>query len=170
MPSPSSYCPCASSPNNQQGHCPWTHSAARKTYISSFFPHETWRNETEPTGAMKTKKKPGEKARFLLRPFSIVFPGCKSIRSAVFHTAQPVVRQCRSQLAKIQSSSANACLRYALFHWEMVWMIHIAISGIGCRVDDPAGVWGETPHRLPTIQIYNITIYFHLYPLNKSFS
>ena len=44
----------------------------------------------KPTGAMKTKKKPGEKARFLLRPFSIVFPGCKSIRTAVLHTAQPV--------------------------------------------------------------------------------
>ena len=28
--------------------------------------------------------------RFFLRPFSIVFPGCKSIRWLVFHTAQPV--------------------------------------------------------------------------------
>ena len=60
---------------------------------------------------MKTKKKPGEKARFLLRPFSIVFPGCYSIRQAVEHRPARG-RQCRSQLAKSQCSfckGVSAC-------------------------------------------------------------
>ena len=140
-----------------------------KRFLPNFFSHVGWETKENahttgrPTGAMKTKKKPGEKARFLLRPFSIVFPGCKSIRPAVFHTAQPVAcsaasqfakrqssfrkrfsawRKCRSQLAKTQSSFAKACVRVALQHRHIACKIHIAISGTGSRGDAPCGGGG----------------------------
>ena len=77
-----------------------------KRFLPNFFSHVGWGTKENAhttgrtTGAMKTKKKPGEKACFLLRPFSIVFPGCKSIRPAVFHTAQPVGGSAASQFAK----------------------------------------------------------------------
>ncbi|MBR6809113.1 MAG: hypothetical protein IKM64_02430, partial [Clostridia bacterium] len=42
------------------------------------------------------------------------FPRMQSIRLAVFHTAQPVVRQCRSQLAKLPPLSVKGFLRVAV--------------------------------------------------------
>ena len=141
--------------------------------------------ETErvPTGAMKMKKKAGQESELSCR-FFLIFPGCTASGWRC-STAQPVggsaaassqsyhlyqrrgfcVWQCRSRLAKIQSSSANVCLRDALFHREMVWMIHIAISGIGCRVNDPAGGGGgkappRSPHATPGNCLFDTNCHF----------
>ena len=92
------------------------------------------------------------------------FPRMQSIRSAVFHTAQPVARSAGTQFAKIHFSSAKGVLRerapvahpirkkrvrVPLFHRNIVCKIHIAISGTWSRVNDPGGVQGQSPAWFP---------------------
>ena len=123
---------------------------------------ESTHTASKPTGVLKTMKKAGRESMLSLQLF-LVFPGCKSIRPAVFHTAQPVGRQRRSQLAKTHSSFAKGflrgasgtsnsqkcnlslqeCVRVSLFHRDIVCKIHIAISATGSRGNAPgAGVRG----------------------------
>ena len=164
----------------------------RKLIEQTSFRMKLWETEREPTGAMKTKKKPEEKACFLSRLISFVFPGCTASGWRC-STAQPVggcatpnsqsfirsfakgflrvavrasnsqkfnlslqrgfcVRQCHTQFEKFQPSSAKACVRDAPFHRQIVRLIQIDISGTGCRVNDPAGVQGQSPAGIPFTQ------------------
>ena len=122
-----------------------------ETHNPRFLPHDHWgtmesaHTTGRPTGAMKMKKKAGQESSLSCR-FFLIFPGCKSIRPAVFHTAQPVARSAGIQFAKTHSFSAKVCVHVTLFHREIVCVKQIAISGNGCRVNDPAGVWGKPPH------------------------
>ena len=76
----------------------------KKHIVHTSFRMKLQVTEREPTGAMKMKKKAGQESLLSCR-FFLIFPGCKSIRRLVFHTAQPVARrQCRSQFAKSQCS------------------------------------------------------------------
>ena len=132
-----------------RGIAPGPNLRWRRYYQQMFFRMLIGETEREPTGAMKTKKRAVERMHSLTASFLSFSPDAQHPVGGVSHRPARG-RLCRSQLAKIQSSSANVCLRDALFHREMVWMIHIDISGIGCRVNDPAGGWGETPQVSPT--------------------
>ena len=81
----------------------------REIHNPRFLPHVGWGTKESahttgrPTGVMKTKKKPGEKARFLLRPFLLFSPDAKHPVGGVSHRPARG-RQCRSHLAKLQST------------------------------------------------------------------
>ena len=128
------------------------------------------KTEREPTGVMKTMKKVGGKASFPIRPFFMFSPDAKHPAGGVSHR-QPVARSagtqfakfqsffckgasawqlCRTQFAKTHSFSAKVCVHVTLFHRETVCVKQIAISGNGCRVNDPGGVQGQSPAWFPT--------------------
>ena len=83
----------------QQGHRPCTLPAMEETYRTNFFPHDNLGNGKRAHGRNENVEK-SRSGKYTFLPVFSHFPRMHSIRPAVFHTAQPVVRQCRSQLAK----------------------------------------------------------------------
>ena len=175
-----------------RGIAPGPFLRRRKLFLPSSFRMKLKDPKREPTGAMKTKKKPVEKACFLSRLISFVFPGCTASGWRCFTPPSPWAavpqparketiylckgvsawrlcrtllakfqlpffkgasawRLCRTLLANTQSSSAKECVRVTRFHRESVCLMQIAISGNGCRVNDPAGVWGKAPQGSPML-------------------
>ena len=72
-----------------RGIAPGPFLRRRKLFLPSSFRMKLKDPKREPTGAMKTKKKPVEKACFLSRLISFVFPGCTASGRRCFTPPSP---------------------------------------------------------------------------------
>ena len=112
---------CSSPVPLRQGDSPCTLSAMTETAYTICFPHVGWETKENahttgrPTGAMKMKKKAGQESILSCR-FFLIFPGCKSIRTAVFHTAQPVGGSAAANSQSHNVPFAKGFLRVAVAH------------------------------------------------------
>ena len=141
----------------QQGDSPCTHPAKRKMVPSKLLSACWLGNEgkcaydRKAHGRNENKEKAGRESSLSPPAFFYCFPRMQKHPVGGVSHRPARGRQCRSQLAKTQSSSVKACVRVALQHRHIACKIHIAISGTGSRGNAPCGVGrGNAPPSFPT--------------------
>ena len=153
----------------QQGHRPCTLPAMEETYRTYFFPHETSGNGKRAHGRNENVEK-SRSGKYTFLPVFSHFHRMQSIRLAVFHRPArgraPVAHPARKEtiylckgVSACSSAAANSqrfnrflakmCVRFTLFHRDVVCVLKIAASGSGSRGDAPCGVQRRSPAGLP---------------------
>ena len=101
--------------HSHQGHCPWTHFATHNRINQSIFRMLIEETKTEPTGAMKTKKRAAERMHSLTASFLSFSPDAKHPVGGVPHR-QPVGSSAAANSQSHNVPFAKGFLRVAVPH------------------------------------------------------